>query len=268
MMICFRPLLILVTALVTLPAQAHFDEADARSREIRVIEGPDGGTQLLIRHPLTFAYTDELAARRAPGGRIEAPFLIEDILRGQIYYRVDPAAMAADPEGLRALLLRDKAFHTVDADRLMPEVRGVRLVRVGPGVPPPAGLETLQTILEAPQDQAALEGAYVSELTVVMALALPDLPPGAAFRMTISGPDFFMPPEVHFSTLLVDHRGPDLRMSEYGDFWPPEMVLEAHRSVPSGAPFWVVPLVVIAGGLSVLLILWRSRARRDGRAVS
>ncbi len=235
MRIRFVLVLVLVVMLGGMsPLKAH-DTVDLLVREIRIVESQDGGTQLLLRSPLTLAYASELAARETTGV-LEAPFLITEWVDGTPFYRVDSSAVREDRQAFGEFLLRDYRFSSFGRPVLPQQIEFCVIDTHAPGKLS-TGLDGTLSLLEHCSELT--ESPYVIDALVVASVYLPWVRQTDSLQITIQSAKFLLPQGMHFRTKIVDHRTsgtPQLRL--FDRLWPPPVTFSG------GGPEECHPLMV------------------------
>lgn len=226
--------LVFVVMLGVSPVRAH-GEIDMLVREIHVVEAQDGGTQLILRFPLTLAYANELAAREITGV-LEAPFLMAESLGGTTFYRVDSSALRADSQAFGEFLLRDYRLSSYGSQVLLERIEFCVLDTHAPIVLSP-GLAGSLSLLDLCGELT--ESPYVSDALVIVSVNLPEVRPIDSLQITVQSAQFSLPDGLFFETKITDHRAGEPQLKKFDGFWPPPVTFSGdgpRRCRPFVAP--------------------------------
>ena len=254
----FLRLFVLLTLLAP-AAQAHF-VTGSESREIHVAPAEAGGTEVLLRFPLTFAFAHALATRPGPDGVVSAPFLRVNPGAGVPIYGVDMGAVAEDRAGFLAYLLKAYRFE-LGALQLDPVPGGMALLNNTD-----TGARDLKALRRGLQRGHVLNGdEHISEIDVLLRLHLPDVSARDALRVTITTPRVPLPPTMLFDTHVTDHRLFPPALFSLDGFVPAPITLEGSRLSAVQHWIWQGMAHIVFGFDHVLFVLCLVLAARGLR---
>lgn len=216
------------------PAQAHF-LTGAESRELHVLDGPDGtGTEIILRFPLTFAFAVALADRANASAPVEAPFLVTEFVSGVPFYRVDEVAMAADPAGFAGWILKDYRFST-EARVFSPEVEELALVMRSDVAKRSRGLTVAREMLA--MGAAHPGSAHIADMEVVVRVLLRGAGASDALTIEVTTPPIPVPDTILFDTHVTDYRVQPPMLVSHEGFLPSPTTLKRDRW--AALPHWI-----------------------------
>lgn len=268
--------LLALAAVLAAPAGAHFRLND--NVRILHIEHLDDGLRVYLRLPTPYVLAPLIGRERADGTVGPAPYTTNRAVDGQLRHYLDPAALAADPEGLGRLVADG---HVVGQDG-RPLAAEVEAVRVYPAFeqPPFATLEEAKRAMASPPVELAPEATFVGDSVADVALRYRAGRPVYAFTLA-STLDPGLPEQDETANLIVDYfAGEPLVFRETGLLLAP---IEISRSplmaalgfvrdgvvhILGGADHVLFVLCLTVGASGLAALLWRVTGFTVGHTVT
>jgi hypothetical protein len=269
-------LLVLCAVFFAAPVEAHF----RLNVNIRIlhIEHLDDGLRVYLRLPAPYVLAPLIGEEKADGTVEPAPYTTNRVVEGQLQHYLDPAALAADPEGLGRLIADG---HTITHDG-RPLAAEIEAVRVYPALeqPPFATLEEAKRAMEGAPVRLEPDGTFVGDSVADVVLRYRADGPVYAFALA-SALDPGLPEQDRTANLIIDHfAGEPLIFRETGLLIEP---IEISRSPLKAAlgfvregifhilegtdhVLFVLCLTIGASGLTALL--WRVTGFTVGHTVT